>query len=159
MLARSFESKITTQGLCGTAISLTQTDVGATNLPVNIPAGLPVTALPTNNLGDPLVNAFAAATGQGNGSYLLPSLPNFPVLGAMYVPPGASARGLMLQMKAGRSKPLAGEFALTLFAVSRQGDLLFVVPNEMHMRRKLPWSGRAVGRNIMMQFRYVLKED
>jgi hypothetical protein len=150
--------KITTEGLTGTAVSLTQNGTGTTTFHCNIPALIPIVSLPDNNLGAPLVNAVNVASNQALGSYLLPILPNFPVLDAMYVPPGTNGRGVMLQMKAGCSKPLAGDSATTLFAVSHEGNLLFIVPDEMHMRRKLAWSGRAVGPNAMKHFRYVLNE-
>jgi hypothetical protein len=150
--------KITSQGVQGVAVSLTKSGTGATTRNVNIPAAQRVVSLPDNNLGAPLTAAFAASDGQQGGSYLLPHLSNFPVMDALHVP-GGGGRGLLLQMKAGRSKPLAGESATALYAVSGGGDIVFVVPDEMILRRKLDFSGRAPGPPTMRHFRIVLNEN
>jgi hypothetical protein len=78
---------------------------------------------------------------------------------ALHVPGGGGGQELLLQMKAGRSKPLAGESATALYAVSGNGDLLFVVPDEMILRRKLAYSGPATGPPTMRHFRKVLREN
>lgn len=149
--------KLTTQGFQGVAVSLTQNGIGTTNRNVNIPAEQHVVTLPDNNLGAPLAAAFVTADGRQGGSYLLPHLSHFPVMDAMHVP-GGSGQGLLLQMKAGRSKPLAGDSASTLYGVSGHGDILFVVPDEMILRRKMNFSGRAPGPTSMRHFRIVLNE-
>ena len=64
-------------------------------------------------------------------------------------------------MKAGRckTKALVGGVATTLYGVSGNSDIVFVVPDERIVQTKLDFTGPAPGPSTMRQFRLVLKEE
>lgn len=142
--------KILAAGLHGNASSLTQNGIGTSTTPVSIPASLPKITLPDNELGVHLQDAVNHAKGLPNGGYLLPHCSNFPVIDSIFV---SSAGTLLLQMKAGRSKPLSEDSATTICNIVGD-DLVFIVPDEVTMRRKL--QGGPPG---LKQYRFVLRGE
>jgi hypothetical protein len=136
-------------GLAGTAVSLTQQGIGTGTWQLAVPGGASKVALHNNNLGEPLQNAVNDARGRPDGVYLLPSLPNFPVVDSLYISP---TYDIKIQTNAGRSKALLTASAVALSAIV-PGCLLIVVPDEHTMRKKLPG-----GPTTLEQYRLVLNE-
>lgn len=141
--------KILAAGLHGIASSLTQKGIGKGTIQVSIPASLPKMVLPNNDLRERLRDVVNLAKGRPNGCYLLPHLSNFPVVDSIYVSPTVS---VLLQMKAGRSKPLSEVSAAAIRGIVG-GDLVFVVPDEFTMQNKLPGAPQE-----MKQYRFILNE-
>ena len=134
--------KILDQGLNGRAISLTLNGEGNATKTVVISGGLPTVSLANNDLGAPFQNAVRSALALDNGGYILPESSDFPVIDAMYV---SSRERLSLQMKAGQSKPLSGTEANTIYSATG-GCLVFIVPDESVIRKKLSYAGPDGGR-------------
>ena len=145
--------KILAAGLHGNASSLTEDGIGKSSIQVSIPASLPRVYLPSNDLGAPFKNAVHGARQLPTGGYLLPESPNFPVIDSLFASADAT---FSLQMKAGRSKPLSGKPANSIYATAG-GCLVFVVPDESIIRRKLAYS-EAAGPSQWRHYRIVLKE-
>lgn len=66
------------------------------------------------------------------GAYLLPRLPNFPVVDSLWV---SAPNTLLLQMKGGRSGPLSESKATTIIATASVNHLIFIVPMKMRWFR------------------------
>jgi RHS (Retrotransposon Hot Spot) family protein len=149
--------KILMEGLAVSATGLTQT--GLSSQPpktISIPAGSQQIKLPNNNLREDLINAVGKAMDHPKGGYLLPHLPNFPVVDSIYVAKGnvvAPGTATQLQMKAGRSRPLASDKAARIAEATGSTDLYFIVPDEMFMPKRLS------GVNSWSQYRIVLREN
>ena len=76
---------------------------------------------------------------------------------SLFVPSNVQNYTLVLQMKGGRSKPLSGDSASTIYDTTG-GHLVFVVPGESIVTKKLGDSGGSAGPSQMRQFRIVVKE-
>ena len=152
--------KIMTEGIENmTAHSLTGNGLGRSRKQIDIPAHLPATKLVRKDL-DAFEESVRTARKRKRGLlpqavYLLPCTSNFPVVDSVFV---CGSTTLSLQMKAGRSKPLSvsGPSATTIKAAAG-GDLIFVVPDESIITRKLRYSDGA-GPNHWKHYRLVLKE-
>lgn len=149
--------KILAEGLSATAVSLTNEGIGRRTIPVEIPASLPKISMVHSDLGASFNAAIARARKEQNGGYLLPSLSNFPVVDSLFVPSNEQHHTLLFQMKAGRSKPLSGAAATTIYNTTA-GHLIFVVPDESILARKFGYSGSSGGPINMRQYRLVIKE-
>ena len=148
--------KILTEGFVASVPLLTQAGVShAIFKNINIPAGSTQINLPNNSLGQDLSDAIRHAMEQQKGGYLLPHLPNFPVLDSIYVSCGTfvvPGPTFQLQMKAGRSRPLATDRARSIETATGCNEMYFIVPDDITMTRKLPgvdWR----------QYRAILKEE
>lgn len=117
---------------------------------MTIPASLPTIILPDNNLNEHLRSAANNARDLPSGGYLLPHLSNFPVVDSIFV---SQASEMLLQMKAGRSKPLSEDSASAIQSVVG-GNLVFIVPDEVTMTKKLPG-----GPPELNQWRFILNES
>ena len=113
--------RILSHGLDATALqlgasNLLSADVPENNLNVQIPSTATRVILENNGVTPQLVTAIQTAGTKANGGYLLPRLPNYPVIDSAYVPPvGAPpAQPLSLQMKVGDSKPLSADKAASV---------------------------------------------
>ena len=146
--------KILEQGLNGRAILLTLNGEGNATKNVVISGGLPTVSLANNDLGAPFQNAVRSALTLDNGAYILPESFNFPVIDALYV---SSRERLSLQMKAGRGKPLSGTEANTIYSAIG-GCLVFIVPDESVIRRKVAYAGPGGGPGQWRHYRLVLNE-
>jgi hypothetical protein len=141
--------KILVQGLIGAAVSLTRAGIGTRTLQIAIPASLPIIHLTDNNLDEHLRTAADNAKNLHTGGYLLPLLPNFPVADSFFV---SRASVVILQMKAGRSKPLSDD-AASAIQCAVGGNLVFVVPDEVTMTKRF-----AGGPIKLNQYRFILNE-
>ena len=122
---------------------------------MTIPPGPTKVSLPSNDLlGTPFQNALNSARQLPAGGYLLPEKSNFPVIDSLFASSNAT---ISLQMKAGRSKPLSGTPANSIYATAG-GCLVFVVPVESIIRQKLAYSEGA-GPSQLRHYRIVLKES
>ena len=143
--------KLLIHGLVGRATGLTQTGLSkSAPKEINIPAASTRINLPNNNVGPDLVRAVQRAR-TGQGGYLLPHLPNFPIVDAIFVPRGNGA-AKQLQMKTGRSRPLATDKAASVSAATGSTDIYFIVPDGVTMTKKLP------GVDGWHQYRVILRE-
>jgi len=141
--------KILVDGMNVHANKLTANAVSNTTRIVAIPAGLTRVTLPNNDVTQ-LVAQRAEAVSKGGG-YLLPSLPNYPVIDAAYI--DGSDNSMMLQMKAGKSKKLSAD--KTLLVHQALGDFFVIVtPDENIATKKL-----AGGPNAMNQYVAILSEE
>ena len=147
--------KISVDGLSGRAMSLTSSARGQRSKRIEIPAGLEVMSLPSNDIQNPLEEAIRQAR-RNNGAYLLPETSNFPIADSIYVSSRVSS-SCNLQMKAGRSKPLAAVAANQIYAATR-APLIFVVPDESVIRARLPFTGAVAGPRNWKQYRIILRE-
>lgn len=137
--------KIMVDGIDGDAKLLTAKEVSAkTKKRILIPAKTSAVYLPDNDVG--ALSTYATAA--NNGKYLIPELPNFPVIDSVYVGPCGN---VMLQMKAGSSKPLSEKAVAICNALGNV--FVFVVPEENTIRKKL-----AGGTPGMHQYVLILKE-
>jgi hypothetical protein len=143
--------KILSEGLQSQATRLTQTGLSpAAPMQVNIPPLSKQIDLPDNNVGQTLEDAVTEGRATHPGSYLLPHLSNFPVVDAIFIPPTGEA--VQLQMKVGRSRPLATDKATAITTATGSNKLVFVVPDVVSMTEELP------GANLQ-QYRIVLNES
>jgi hypothetical protein len=143
--------KISTQGIDGTAHLLTKEAISATTTKrVVVPAGSILVDMPDNNL-DSLSQRCAAAVDKSfpQGTYFLPSLPNFPVIDSAYVGPEGV---IMFQMKTGRSKPLSQMADSVCRALGN--FFVVVVPADNVITKKLPG-----GPENMKQYVLVVNES
>ena len=143
--------KIIVEGVDLPARRLLLTEVSASEtVQVSIPGKPTVYEMRDNNIGSTLLSQHAAIVHTGGGGYLIPDLPKVPVIDSAYV--AASGKSIMLQMKAGRGKPLSpksGEIAKIF------GDtFVFVVPNEDAILKALPG-----GTPELKQYVMVLREN
>ena len=120
----------------------------ATEIKVVIPSALPVVELRDNDT-EKLQTQVADAATRGGG-YLLPRLPNYPVLDSAFVKPDSSA--IILQMKAGRSKPLASSNHVSTVHAALGNVFIVVVPGEHIVTKRLPGGGD------LQQYLLILKE-
>lgn len=93
--------------------------------------------------------------GNGGSSYILPETSNFPVVDSLFF--SSRDTRLSLQMKAGQSKLLSGKEANTIYSTAG-GCLMFVVPDESIIRRKVAYSGAVDGPEQWRHYRFVLKK-
>lgn len=144
--------KILSEGLEGTAIGLTSNGLSkATPKAIRISVSSKID-LPNNDLDQGLRTVVARARALTSGVYLLPHLPNYPVVDSFFVPPNANDSVLQLQMKAGRSRPLSTDKAIAIASVTGSTDLYFIVPDEITITKKLP------GPADWHQYRVILRE-
>ena len=142
--------KIAVDGINLNAKKLNANGISAsTEINVVIPSDLPVVELRDNDT-EKLHTQVADAVTRGGG-YLLPRLPNYPVLDSAFVKPNSSA--IILQMKAGRSKPLSSNHVSTVHA-ALGNVFIVVVPDENIVSKKLPG-----GPDGLKQYVLVLKEN
>ena len=141
--------KIAVDGINLTAKKLNANGISeATEISVVVPSALPVVELRDNDTEKlPTQVADAATLG---GGYLLPRLPNYPVLDSAFVKQDSSA--IILQMKAGRSKPLSSNHVSTVHA-ALGNVFIVVVPDENIVSKKLPG-----GPGDLEQYVLILKE-
>ena len=141
--------KILADGMNVDAQKLNADAVSNTTRSIVIPAGLSKVTLPKNDVNQ-LVNQRAEAVSKGGG-YLLPSLPNYPVIDSAYV--DGSNNCMMLQMKAGKSKKLSAEKVPVVHQAL--GDVFVIVtPEENIVTKKLPG-----GPSTMHQYVAILNEE
>ena len=133
--------KILTEGFVARVPLLTQGGLSnVTFRNISIPAGSTQIDLPNNNVGQELSNAVSSSMAEQKGGYLLPHLPDFPVLDSIFVSHGTIAAPgpiFQLQMKAGRSRPLATERAASIEAATGCKELCFIVPDNTTITRRL----------------------
>jgi hypothetical protein len=143
--------KILIDGLAGSATKLTQNGTAVTTpKTISIPAGSELVNLPNNQIGQ-LLKTIVQKARTGQGGYLLPQLPNFPVVDSIFVPRGDDA-AILLQIKCGRSRSLATDKAESIFAATGSTDIYFIAPDDVTVTRKLQ------GFDRWHQYRVVLKE-
>lgn len=151
--------KILDQGLQGNAFKFTKSGLSTgkkSSLSLKMPAKVPEISLKDNRLKN---NFGAVITGAkdthkySKGAYLLPRLPNFPVVDSLWV---SAQKTLLLQMKAGRSDPLSASKATTIIGVTGVKDLIFVVPDEVSMTKALAF--RHDKAPALNQYRFILRE-
>lgn len=141
--------KILVDGLSIAARKLNAKNISpTTTINVVIPKGSRMFSLANNDVSQ-LVNQKATVARAGGG-YMLPILPNYPVIDSVYVTATSSAT--MLQMKAGKSKPLSSNFVHIVHAAL--GNVFVVVtPEKNIVTRKL-----AGGPTRMDQYVVILNE-
>lgn len=143
--------KILVDGLAGIAMGLTQKGGSMAALKtITIPAGFTTINLPNNRVYPDLQTAVNNARTL-QGGYLLPHLPNFPVVDSIFVPSG-NGEAKQLQMKAGRNRPLATDKAASIASATGSTDLYFIVPDEFTMTKELQ------GVDGWRQYRVILRE-
>ena len=142
--------KILADGINGMARLLTTQAISSTKRKrVVIPAGSTRVDLPDNNLHSLATHAAAVNTSSPAGRYLLPRLPDFPVIDSAFIgPPDVR---VMLQMKAGKSKPLS-EKAVTI-CDALGNFFVVVVPADNVIGKKL-----IGGPTRMEQYVFILNE-
>lgn len=141
--------RIAVDGINLTAKKLNANGISeATKIRVVIPSALPVVELRDNDTQKLQAQVADAAT--RGGGYLLPRLPNYPVLDSAFVKQDSTA--IILQMKAGRSKPLSSNHVSTVHA-ALGNVFIVVVPGENIVSRKLP-----SGPDGLEQYVLILKE-
>lgn len=141
--------KILLEGISQSAKKLNKNGVADTGITIDVPASSAKVYLLDNDTSKLETQAKSAAR-QG-GAYLLPWHPNYPVIDAAFVGPDGSCT--MLQMKAGKSKPLSTNHVSTVCAAL--GDIFVVVtPSENIVTKKLVGAPDNV-----RQFNLVLRED
>jgi len=141
--------KIAIDGINLTAKKLNASGISqSTEISVVIPSALRVVELPDNDTRK-LQNQVTQAATSG-GAYLLPRLPNYPVLDSAFVKQDSSAT--ILQMKAGRSKPLSSNHVANVHA-ALGNVFIVVVPDENIVNKKLPG-----GPESLQQYVLILKE-
>mmetsp|Transcript_17972 Transcript_17972/g.48867 ORF Transcript_17972/g.48867 Transcript_17972/m.48867 type:complete len:360 (+) Transcript_17972:392-1471(+) len=146
--------KILQDGLNGFAQGLTQTGLSrSAPKTIAIPACARRIRLPTNDVQAQLAVAIQRGRISMNGGYLLPHLSNFPVVDSIFIP-NTQGAGRLLQMKAGRSRPLAAGYAESISVLAGSTDLFFIVPDEFTMTKKLHGLSSR-----WKQYRIILKED
>lgn len=120
------------------ASNLLSADVPENNLNVQIPSTATRVILENNGVAHQLVTAIQTAGTKANGGYLLPRLPNYPVIDSAYVPPvGAPpAQPLSLQMKVGDSKPLSADKAASVM-VNLGTTFVVVAPYDYVVKKRL----------------------
>lgn len=145
--------KILSEGLQSPATGLTQAGL-STEAPmqVYIPPLSKRLDLPNNDVGQALQDAVTTGRATRPGSYLLPHLSNFPVVDSIFIPPTGGGQAVQLQMKAGKSRPLATDKATAIATATGSNTLIFVVPDLVTMTKKLP------GANLQ-QYRIMLNES
>ena len=98
---------------------------------VIIPPGAAKYRLRANDVGQ--LATQRAKVHQNGGGYILPYLPNYPVIDSPFV--SATNSFYMLQMKAGRSKPLSDK--VTTVTAGLGNTFIVVVPNSLVVMKKL----------------------
>jgi hypothetical protein len=142
--------KIMIDGINGTARLLNKNSISATTTKrVVVRAGATLVDLSDNDLDSLSQHCAEAVDNRSpNGTYLLPSLCNFPVIDSAYVGP---VDVIMFQMKAGRSKPLSQMVDSICRALGN--FFVVVVPADNIITKKLPG-----GPDSMKQYVLVLNE-
>ena len=145
--------KIMADGLQADAVGLTASGLSTTTpVQISIPAGSSQFDLVNNGVDRYLVDAVTEGRKKKSGSYLLPHFPNYPVVDSIYVPHG-TAQPVLLQMKAGESRPLASDKATSIsHATGGSQALYFVTPDATTMTKKL------AGADQLKQYRVILRE-
>lgn len=143
--------KLLVDGLAGSATALTQTGLSkSAPKAITVPPGSTQINLPTYNVDNDLASVVQKVR-SGHDGYLLPHLSNFPVVDSIFVPSGSGA-AINLQMKAGRSRPVATDKAASIAAATGNTDMYFIVPDDVTLTKKL------AGLDGWRQYRVVLKE-
>ena len=114
-----------------------------------IPARSRRVILPDNNVNT-LLDKRAEAVSLGGG-YLLPRFPNYPVIDSAFV--DGSNESTMLQMNAGKSKPLSAD-KTPLVQAALGSTFVLLTPQENIVTTKL-----AGGPATLDQFVAIIKED
>ena len=147
--------RILAHGLEATACKLGVANVLSKNVPANLlQLNIPVSTnrhyLEDNDVASKLATAIHNASSKG--AYLVPRLPNFPVLDSIYVPPSSdSSIKVGFQIKAGNSKPLSADKVPSI--VSTFGSsMVVVVPHEYVLTKRLQ------GPAALQQFLLILNQ-
>lgn len=148
--------RILIHGVQGTArklgiAGLLSENVDGNLLPLAIPAHCNRLYLQDNDVTQKLAAAIKGVS--SNGAYLIPRLPNFPVLDSIYVPASSSSSLIVgFRMKAGNSKALSDGKVQAIVSNASQ-HMVVVVPNEHILTKRLP------GPDILNQYLLILNED
>ena len=141
--------KILVDGLDVTAKKLSANAVSKTTCRIVIPADLAPVDLSENDVTK-LATQRAQAVQLGGG-YLLPSLPNYPVIDSAYI--DENNKSMMLQMEAGRSKKLSAD-KMPLVHQALGNVFVVVIPEENIVTKKL-----AGGPAVMNQYVAILNKE
>jgi hypothetical protein len=151
--------RILAHGLDAVALKLGDSNLLSANvleniLNVQIPSTATRVVLENNGVTHQLVTAIQTARTKAAGGYLLPRLPNYPVIDSAYAPPtGApAALQLSLQMNAGNSKPLSADKAASIM-LNLGATFVVVTPYDYVVKKRLP------GPAGLQQYLLVLNED
>ncbi|KAL3913025.1 MAG: hypothetical protein SGARI_000862 [Bacillariaceae sp.] len=140
--------KILVDGIDLMAKKLNQSAISkASEIQVLIPPGSREFALHDNNVDN--LQAQRALVHQSGGGYMLPYLPSYPVIDSAFV--NASNSCVMLQMKAGWSKPLSDKAASVIAALGN--TFVVVTPEENIVTKQL-----SVAPAGMKQYVLILQE-
>ena len=140
--------KITSEGIDLVANKLNAKDVSSTTFRVTIPISVTTMRLPDNDT-QKLATQKTTAIQNSGSAYLIPDLPNYPVIDSAFV---SSSASFALQMKAGRSKPLSPNHVNTVHATL--GDaFVVVVPDDTTIRKRLAGAPKT-----MVQYVLVVRE-
>jgi len=141
--------KILIHGVDDTAKKLNQNAVSSSvTKRIVIPPGAAKYRLRDNDVGQ--LATQRAQIHQNGGGYMLLYLPNYPVIDSAFV--SATNSCFMLQMKAGRSKPLSDK--VTTVTAALGNTFVVVVPNDLIATKKLAGSPAT-----MDQFVLILAEE
>ena len=140
--------KITSEGIDLVAKKLNANDVSSRTFRVTIPSSVTIMRLPDNDTQKLAIQKNTAIQ-SGGATYLIPDLPNYPVIDSAFV---SSSASYALQMKAGRSKPLSANHVNTVHA-SLGDAFVVVVPDDTVIRKRLAGAPKT-----MVQYMLVVRE-